>query len=100
MKLSSKRETQVTFHHAVAPQATENKLTRGNHREQMLSTTTSSERAREAGSGAVILFNLVVLEREDFCLHHLLPNRWKTFFPSLWFLSVMLSPVESRNSGI
>lgn len=41
MKLSSKRETQATFHHAVAPQATENKLTRGNHREQMLSTTTS-----------------------------------------------------------
>lgn len=43
------------------------------------------ETAREAGSGAVIFFNLVVLEREDFCLHHLLTNRWKTFFPSLWF---------------
>lgn len=39
IKPSSDRVTQVIIHHAVVFQAPENKVARGKHREQMLSTT-------------------------------------------------------------
>lgn len=64
----------------------------------MLSITTSGVRLPDRlARRAVTLLNLVLLEREDFCLHYLFTNKRKS---SLWFLSLMLCPVESRNSGI
>lgn len=47
MKSYSERETWVTFHHAVVPQATENKAARRHRKEWKLSETASGTESPE-----------------------------------------------------
>lgn len=65
--------------------ATENKVARGNHGEQMLSTT---------ASGVRVPGRLQVEQLLSWTCGNLF------FFPSEWFLSLMLCPVQSSNSRI
>jgi len=94
MKPPSERETWVIFHHAAALQAPENKVAKGNHREKMLSTMNSEVRVPERLEVEQSLSWTWWCSKGKYSIHTTcLPTEGNHFFPSSWFISLILCPV-------